>query len=89
MMTPELLLEQYYESASEGTSLRAYLQQILEGSLGQPNRPAILEFVDQVERIVLGNMMTHGDYDGLADAEDEFHMVRTWILNIIPAPSPS
>jgi hypothetical protein len=78
------LVEQYYAVASEGTTLHAFIQIILHDCHTREDRDAMLEFVDQVERIVLSNMITHGDDDNLEEAEEEFHAIRNWLMDALP-----
>ncbi len=83
-MTADELIEQYYVAASEGTTLHAFVETVLPDCHTKKDRDAMLDFVDQVERIVLGNMMTHGDDDNLEEAEEEFHTIRNWIMDALP-----
>ncbi len=81
-MTADELVEQYYLAASEGTTMHAFIQTVLPDCHTREDRNTMLDFVDQVERIVLSNMITHGD-DNLDEAEEEFYAIRTWIMDTL------
>jgi hypothetical protein len=55
-MTSDDLLDRYYEWAQEGETLLAFVRLTLSGAYGNPDRLALLHFLDRIEAIVLGNI---------------------------------
>lgn len=55
------LIEAYYAFAVEGDAPVAFVDRVLHGDYGAPNREALLQFLDQIESIILGNIETRLD----------------------------
>lgn len=97
-MTSDDLLEQYYEYAMEGPTLIPFIQKVLKGTWGTPDRLAMLHFLDRLEAIVLGNIETRVDEGPGLEADPEavaegtrreMDAARTLVLQALPeAPRP-
>ncbi len=94
-MTSDQLIEQYYEFAMEGgDTLVPFVERVVAGDYGPPDRPAVLYFLDRIEAIILGNIEARFDEgpgleaDPDAVAEDTRRTVdqaRTVVLKALPS----
>lgn len=88
-MTSDTLLESYYEFAMDGDTLMHFISEVLNGQYGPAERQPILDFLDQLAWIILGNIETRfdesrsleADPDAIRDqTESELNAVRTRVL---------
>lgn len=55
-MTVEELVEHYYTFAMQGDTLIPFIAQVLGGTYGAVSADVILEFLDRLELLILGNI---------------------------------
>jgi hypothetical protein len=58
-MTAEELLDWYYTFAAEGAGVLDFVDQVLSGTYGPPERSALLSFLDLLQSLILRNIGTH------------------------------
>ena len=55
-MTSDEILEHYYEYSMDGPTLIPFVQEVLKGRFGPADRQALINFLDRLEIIILGNI---------------------------------
>jgi len=89
-MDSDQLLDWYYEYAMEGHTLIPFVQTVLNGTYGPPERTALLYFLDRLEAIILSNIESRfdegpgleADPDAVGeDTRREVDEARTLVIN--------
>lgn len=89
-MTSEEILAHYYDAATDGPRLLVFVQTVLDGRYGPPDRQALIQFLDRLEIIISGNIDDRIDEGpGLGIAADqvrdaasrEINEARTLVLD--------
>ncbi|PSR22027.1 MAG: hypothetical protein C7B45_08485 [Sulfobacillus acidophilus] len=70
-MTSDDLIDQYYAFAQEGDTLIPFVSRTLSGAFGQPDRVALLHFLDRIESIILGNIVLRFEEGPGLDADPD------------------
>lgn len=70
-MTSDDLVDHYYAFAMEGETLIPFVRTVLAGAYGEPDRLCLLQFLDRIEAIVLGNIAVRFDEGPGLDADPD------------------